>query len=113
MALALVLFLFALPFVLLLSADLKRNRRSLTVVALLIVGMHVVEMFWLIVPSFNHAHGSEEHTPWLLAAAVYVAALVGVCGVWLGVYLWQIQRLPLLPLHSPEGEGDHGQAAHH
>jgi hypothetical protein len=112
-ALALVLFHFALPFVLLLSTDIKRNRRRLATVALLVVLMHVVDLFWLIVPAFGHGHGAEEHTPVLVSALFYATALVGIGGVWLGFYLWQLQRLPLLPLWSPEGEANHGQAAHH
>jgi hypothetical protein len=112
-SLALVLFHFALPFVLLLSTNIKRNRRALTVVSLLVVGMHVVNLFWLIVPAFGHGHGSEEHGSVLIAVPLYVAALVGIGGVWLGVYLWQIQRLPLLSVAEPEGGVAHGQAAAH
>jgi hypothetical protein len=112
-ALALVLFHFALPFVLLLSTDIKRNRRTLATVALLVVGMHLVDLFWLIVPAFNHGNESEAHASPLMAALLYSAALAGIGGVWLGAYLWQLQRLPLLPLYAPEGEVNHGQAAHH
>jgi hypothetical protein len=116
-ALALVLFMFAAPFVLLLSADLKRNRKGLAAVALLILFMRIFDLLWLIVPAFagGHGHGSEAHedgSP-LLAALLYVAALVGVGGVWLWFFLWQLGRRPLLPVHVPEGEAVHGQAAHH
>jgi hypothetical protein len=113
-ALALVLLMFAAPFILLLSADRKRSRNGLARVALLVVGMRLVELLWLIVPAFHHGHGHQEEHGFLLAsAAVYVPAIVGVGGVWLGVYLWQLQQRPLLPLHSPEGGADHGEAAHH
>jgi hypothetical protein len=30
-----------------------------------------------------------------------LAALVGVGGVWLATFLWQLQRRPLLPIHDP------------
>ncbi len=112
-ALSLVLFNFALPFVLLLSTDLKRNRRALAGVALLVVGMHLVDLFWLIVPAFGHGHGTEDYGSLLISGALDVAAVAGIGGIWLGTYLWQIQRLPLLPLWSPEGEVNHGQVAHH
>jgi hypothetical protein len=113
-ALALVLFHFALPFVLLLSTDIKRNRRALGLVAMLVVGMRVVDLFWLIVPAFSHEHATEENGSVFIAVLLYAAALVGIGGVWLGVYLWQIQRLPLLAVVAPEGEVNHGQAvAHH
>jgi hypothetical protein len=25
--------------------------------------------------------------------------LIGIGGLWLGVFLWQLQKMPLLPLH--------------
>jgi hypothetical protein len=112
-ALALVLFMFALPFVWLLSAENKRNRGTLMGVALLIVGMRVFEMLWLVVPAFNHGRPAAEQAPSALSVLAYAAALLGVGGVWLGVYLWQIRQMPLLPLLMPEGEANHGDASHH
>jgi hypothetical protein len=114
-ALALVLFHFALPFVLLLSTNVKRHRRRLATVALLVVVMHVVDLSWLIVPAFSHGHGqgSEEHGSLVIAVLLYTAALAGIGGVWLGEYLRQIQRLPLLAVAEMEGGVAHGQAAAH
>jgi hypothetical protein len=112
-SLALVIFHFALPFVLLLSTDIKRNRHRLTQVALLVVVMRLVDLFWLIVPAFGHGHGAEEHGSPVIGALLYVAAVVGIGGVWLGVYLWQIQRLPLLAVAELEGGVQHGQAVAH
>jgi hypothetical protein len=110
-ALSLVLLMFAAPFVLLLSADLKRSRRGLAAVAILIVCMRLVELFWLIVPAFHH-HGDENELSLLFAVVLYVAAVAGIGGMWLAVYLWQLQRMPLLPVHPPEG-GANGETAHH
>ncbi len=114
-ALALVVFHFALPFVLLLSTSVKRNRRVLTVVALLVVGMHIVDLLWLIVPAFDgHGHGGAEQSSAVVAALLYVAALLGVGGIWLCTYLWQLQRLPLLAVAVPEGGVSHVETvAHH
>ena len=114
-AMALVLFHFALPFVLLLSTDIKRNRRALAFVALLVVGMHVVDLLWLIVPAFGgHGHGDADQGSVMIAVLLYAAALVGVGGVWLGAYLWQLQRLPLLAVAMPEGGVNHVETvAHH
>ena len=86
-ALALLLFQFALPFVLLLSGNLKRNRRALAGVALLVVVMHSVELLWLIIPAFRENVKPE-------GAFLFVAALVGIGGLWLGVYLGQLRQWP-------------------
>jgi hypothetical protein len=105
--LALLLFQFALPFVVLLSGNLRHNRKALAGVALLVVGMRAVELLWLVVPAFRHGEVS-----WL-GPVLYVAALAGVGGLWLSVYLWQVRQWPLLPEYNPEEAAEHGQPAHH
>jgi hypothetical protein len=114
-AVSLILLMFAAPFILLLSADLKRNRKGLAAVAGLILVMRVVDLLWLIVPGFGggHAHGSEEAGSPVLAVLLFLVTLAGIGGAWLGYFLWELQRRPLLPVHSPEGEVVHGQPAHH
>lgn len=92
--LALVLLHFVLPFALLLSRDLKRHGRRLTLVALLVIVMRFVDLFWLIAPSLR--------TERLAVHWLDVAALIGIGGVWLGAFAWQLQRRPLLPLRDPE-----------
>lgn len=92
-ALALATLGFALPFWLLLFRPLKRNPRTLSMVAGLVVVMHVVNVFWLVQPPF--APGGPR-LDWLT-----VAGLVGVGGLWLGVFLWQLGRRPLLAPNDP------------
>jgi hypothetical protein len=107
LGLLLVLFYFALPFVLLLSTNVKRNRRRLATVAGLVLVMRIVDLFWLIVPGFKQEQTLLER---LFSTAIVfdLAALVGIGGVWLGVYLWQVRRWPLLPAHAPTAlEGNH------
>ena len=52
-ALVIVLFHFALPFVLLLSHRLKRRASSIAAVALVLVVMRFVDVFWLVTPAFD------------------------------------------------------------
>ena len=92
-ALGLATFGFAIPFWLLLFRPLKRNPRTLSVIAGLIVLMHVVNVFWLVQPPFSPAGPSVD---WLT-----VAALIGVGGLWLAVFLWQLGRRPLLAPNDP------------
>src|ERR1700728_3565210 len=53
LALMLIIFYFAIPFVLLLSRDIKRGPRALPGVAAAIVVMTLVDVFWLIMPAFE------------------------------------------------------------
>lgn len=93
-ALALVFFHFALPFLLLLSRDLKRNARLLGIVAGGVFLVRLLDLFWLVGPEF-HGHGFAVH--WM-----DVAAPVGLGGIWLAAFAWQLKGRPLLPLGDPE-----------
>jgi len=95
-ALSLVAFHFALPFLLLLSREFKSNRKWMAAVAVLVIAMRVVDLFWVT--------GFGLH--WL-----DVAAPVGVGGIWLAAFFRQLKQRPLLPLHDPELEGalEHGR----
>jgi hypothetical protein len=90
----LILAHFAVPFVLLLSRDIKENRRTLIYVALLILVMRFLDLLWWIEPAYPHP---RQYFFWLLD----VAALVGLGGVWSWWFIRQLQRRPLLPMHGP------------
>jgi hypothetical protein len=91
----LVLFHFALPFALLLSRDLKRNFKLLAGIALFVLFMRLVDLYWLVAPDF--AKGSSPGGSWLDAAAP-----LGVIGLWLGYFLTQLEKRPLMPLGDPQ-----------
>jgi hypothetical protein len=90
---ALLLFHFALPFVLLLSREIKRNPRTLARLAALVLVMRVVDLFWLTAPEFPPA---GFHFHWM-----DIAAPVGVGGLWLAAFAWQLKTWPLLPVGDP------------
>ena len=95
MALLLVVFHFVLPFMLLLSRDLKRNGRVLGLVAGGIFFARIVDLYWLVGPELHGQGGLAFH--WM-----DVAAPVGLGGLWLGVFLWQLKGRPLLATGDPE-----------
>jgi hypothetical protein len=92
-ALILIFFHFALPFVVLLARRIKRNERILTAVAIYMMVMHAVDLFWLVMPSF-HRVGLYVH--WL-----DFVIPIGIGGFWVAFFIWQLQRKPLLPLNDP------------
>ncbi len=99
----LILFHFALPFVLLLSRDLKRNARALALLAVGVIFMRLVDLFWLTAPEF---WPGSFHLHWM-----DIAAPVGIGGVWLAVFAWQLRGWPLLPIGDRylEKALEHGQ----
>jgi hypothetical protein len=88
--LALVVLHFALPFLLLLSRDLKRDARKLVNVAALLVVMRLVDLYWIIAPTVHHDY---FFIPWM-----YVLAPIGLGGIWFAAFIWQLKKRPLLPI---------------
>ena len=89
----LIIFEFALPFLLLLSRAVKRKAETLCTIAFLIVGIHLVEVFWFVEPAL---HPGVFSIHWL-----DLAAPVGIGGLWLSVFLWQLESRALYPFHDP------------
>jgi hypothetical protein len=92
-ALLLVFGHFALPFALLLSRDLKRNFKLLASLAIFILLMRYVDVFWLVTPDFEKG---AFHLSW-----VDITAPIGIGGVWLAYFLRQLEKRPLLPVNEP------------
>ena len=90
---AVALFHFFLPFFLLLFRSVKRHVMPLTILAALLFLMNLVDVYWLVMPSF-HQHGVE--VSWL-----DFAAPIGVGGVWLSFMLSRVKSAPLLPQNDP------------
>src|ERR1051326_4402570 len=88
----LALFHFAVPFLLLLGRANKRNKMFLGGIAAAVLLMRWVDLYWLIAPSFSptiHVHLFD----------LLLFALIG--GIWLYVFLGQLNKRALLPLRDP------------
>lgn len=96
---ALFLLHFSLPFLLLLSRPLKRDARRLSAVALLLLIMHYVDLYWIIVPGFQRGEASHHEftIPWL-----NLVALVMTGGLWMSVFAWRLSIRIKLPIFDPE-----------
>lgn len=93
-AVGVVFFHFAFPFLLLLSASLKRDARKLAVLAGLILVMRFIDLFWMIAPEFNH--GDFHVSP------MDVVAPIAMGGLWFAVFAWQLRKRPLVPINDPQ-----------
>lgn len=97
-ALAIIVFHFMLPFVLLLSRQLKKKGRALALVAAGILVMRVVDMFWLIEPNFKPESGPQ--IPWA-QLWIYLVIPLAMGGIWLAAFFTSLRSRPLLPLADP------------
>src|SRR5882724_6311741 len=89
----LVLFHFLLPFFLLLFRASKQRAGPLAMLAGMILAARMVDVFWLVNPSFYHS-GIQFH--WL-----DFAALFGMGGLWIAMFIAMLKRGALLPHNDP------------
>lgn len=96
----LVLFHFAFPFLLLLRQDLKRRAKTLATLAIFILLMRLIDMFYLIAPNPRiDMHGLEKGA-FILSWTDFVAP-VAVGGIWLWYFFGQLMKRPLVPVMDP------------
>lgn len=100
----LAVFHFFVPFFLLLFRVMKQDIRRLAIIAGLILVVHVVEVDWLIVPSF---FPDGLHVHWL-----DFAAFLGMGGIWCVSFVANLGRFPLLPSNDPRIEFNVTEVAH-
>ena len=95
--LLLVILNFAFPFFLLLFRHVKRRKRSLLIVAGLVLLMRLVDMYWMVLPAFG---GGSIRLTWM-----NVVLPLGLGAIWFAYFTWQLQQMPLLPVNDPRMEG--------
>jgi hypothetical protein len=106
LALFLTIFHFAVPFLLLLSRDLKRAAHRLVVVALWLIFMRFVDIYMLVSPEFASTGGNlhlieGEHVSHLFVHWMDLAAPLAIGGLWLWMFFTQLQQRPLLAGGDP------------
>ena len=102
-ALLLVFGHFALPFVLLLSRNLKRREHLLARVAVFIVAMRMVDLIWLVAPTFAHDATAGEGHPGVSIPLhwMHIVIPIGLAGIWLFFFTRQLRSRSLVPLNDP------------
>lgn len=93
-----LVFQFFAPFLLLLSGKTKRTLGYLSSVAILILVMRLVDLFYIVTPFFHET--GAEHSTGLTFRLTDIAAVVGLTGVWMALFFGQLKRHPLLPRHD-------------
>lgn len=95
-ALVIVILQFAFPFMTLLSRATKTSPQKLALLAVLILAMRVVDVIWLVEPSFNPEH---FHLSWM-----DLVAPIAMGGLWIATFSWQLQQRGLIPINDPQLE---------
>ena len=92
-ALGVIVLHFAFPFLFLLSRSFKRHAGKLVIVAVLILVMRLIDLFWMIAPNFS---GEHFQFSWM-----DVVAPIAMGGLWLGVFARALTKRALIPINDP------------
>jgi hypothetical protein len=93
LAMLLILLHFVLPFLVLLARGSKRRVQTLAMIAGLLLVMHLVELFWMVMPAL--------HPSALSVHVLDIIAPIALGGIWMAAFLWQLRRHSLLPVDDP------------
>ncbi|MBK7392944.1 MAG: hypothetical protein IPI64_06515 [Chloracidobacterium sp.] len=104
----LIVFHFAFPFLVLLQQDFKRKARWLATLAMFILVMRIVDMFYLIGPT-PRVSGTLGQGAFFISW-MDVVAPIAVGGIWLWWFFGQLLKRPMVPAKDPyfEGAVEHG-----
>jgi hypothetical protein len=92
------IFHWLIPFTLLLSRDLKRNKKRLVRVCQWMVFARAFDLFWLIEPNFKDA-ARNLHFSWGILE--YVAVPVAMVAFWVAYFCTQLKSRPLVQTNDP------------
>ncbi|RMD94068.1 MAG: hypothetical protein D6813_02950 [Calditrichaeota bacterium] len=93
LAVGLVLFHFIVPFFLLLMRFFKKRAELLFKIAIFMIFIRMVDLFWYIAPAF---HPEKLTINWL-----DIILPVSMGGIWLAYYIQQLKKRSLIPLYDP------------
>ena len=92
-----------IPFMLLLSRNLKRDKRRLAAVAIFMIFARMVDFFWIIEPNFRDAAGNL-HLAGNLGILAYLTVPVAVVALWGAYFCTTLMARPLVNTNDPHLE---------
>jgi hypothetical protein len=88
-----------IPFCLLLSRNLKRDKKRLAALAIFMLFARCLDMFWLIEPNFHDAAGNLVGEG--ISILAYVTVPLAVMSLWAAYYFYQLAQRPLVNVNDP------------
>ncbi|HXW53008.1 MAG TPA: hypothetical protein VEL47_02755, partial [Myxococcota bacterium] len=97
---ALPLINFFVPFFGLMSRTLKRVKLILTINCLWVIAAHLLDLYWLILPTY-HDPNVPHGPPPVTLAAVDILATIGIFSIFFGIFLFVLSRHKILAVGDP------------
>jgi len=93
LAFFIAIFHFCVPFILLLMRFMKRNPNRLRMLAIWMIVMRILDIFWVVEPAFRQ-RGLEIY--W-----TDIVAPIGIGGLWIAFFIRHLKARPLLASNDP------------
>jgi hypothetical protein len=98
-AYGILLFRFALPFIVLLNREQKHQRKILLFVGIVVVITHFLEIYWIVMPTMHPEEAAGLHFSWL-----DVTTFLGLGGIFFGLFFRQFKKNSMIPENDPKLE---------
>jgi len=93
-AYSLLIFRFAVPFLVLLNREAKKNRTILTIISILVLVIHFAEIYWIAMPVLFK---DGIHFSWM-----DVTAFLGLGGMFFGLFFNRFKKHDMVPKNDPQ-----------
>jgi hypothetical protein len=77
----------------LLSRELKRRLKPLVTIAIFVLVIRMVDVYWMVIP--DATKGGSLSPSW-----IDLAAVLGIGGIWAAWFLRQLEKRPLIPAND-------------
>lgn len=107
----LLAFHFTFPFLILLTRDIKMRAKWLAMLAVFILVMRSVDLFYMVSPNPRIATGGKSLGLLESFSLMDIGAIFAVGGLWLAYYFYELAKRPLMPTKDPffENAIEHGK----
>lgn len=93
-AYSLLVFRFAVPFLVLMNREAKHNRKVLGAVSVLVLVIHFAEIYWIAMPVlFKHG----IHFSWM-----DITSFLGLGGIFFGLFFNRFKKHKMVPVNDPK-----------
>ncbi|MGH9566355.1 MAG: hypothetical protein ACRD4F_04395, partial [Candidatus Angelobacter sp.] len=90
---------FCFPFALMLSRSLKRHGKRIVKIALLLLVMRFIDLFWFTAPNFYPGEGFSKFG--VTDSVMYILAPIALGGIWLWAFYFRLSKRSLMPVNDP------------
>lgn len=96
----LIVFHFVVPYAVLLSQEAKMNPKKLKFISVWLLVAHLIDLYWLTMPSFHKHHGGEHGSPFLVLLEIGLP--VAAAGFFMLLLYYKSKKNNLVPVGDPK-----------